>query len=76
MSKGRNIIKPIVASCKACHTRINFEERPELYDIVICPECDEEFEVVSLSPIRIDWPSDFMDDYQWSDDDDETPREW
>lgn len=51
--------------CRACHSRIRFFERPELYDIVTCPECDEVFEVISLSPIRLDWPSDLDD--EWSD---------
>jgi len=54
--------------CRTCNSRIRFDKRPELYDIVTCPECDETFEVISLSPIRLDWPSDFGDD-EWSDDD-------
>jgi lysine biosynthesis protein LysW len=58
----------LTAYCRACHSRIRFTERPELYDIVTCPECDESFEVINLSPIRLDWPSDLDDD--WSDADD------
>lgn len=53
------------AFCHACHVRIRFAEQPELYDIIICPECDEAFEVINLSPLRLDWPSDF--DEEWSD---------
>ncbi len=54
--------------CRACHSRITFSERPELYDLVTCPECDEVLEVINVSPIRLDWPSDFGDDDEWSDD--------
>ncbi|MFN2221750.1 MAG: hypothetical protein ACK2UH_04315 [Candidatus Promineifilaceae bacterium] len=58
----------LTAFCRSCHSRIRFRERPELYDLVTCPECDEVLEVISLSPIRLDWPSDFGDDDEWSDD--------
>ena len=58
----------LTAYCRACHSRIRFNERPELYDLVTCPECDEVLEVINLSPIRLDWPSDFGDDDEWSED--------
>ncbi|MGD2077667.1 MAG: lysine biosynthesis protein LysW [Chloroflexota bacterium] len=61
----------LVAYCRACQARIRFDQRPELYDIVTCPECDEAFEVISLSPVRLDWPFDYADDDEWSDDFDE-----
>ena len=57
----------MTAYCRACHSRIRFGERPEMFDIVSCPECDEEFAVVGLSPIQLDWLSDSTDDYEWSD---------
>lgn len=64
-------MKPNAATayCRACHARIRFVERPELFDIVVCPECDEAFEVIGLSPIQLDWPSDSGFDDEWSDDD-------
>jgi lysine biosynthesis protein LysW len=65
MSKVRRKSTPLTAHCGACHSRIRFDERPELYDIVNCPECDEAFEVIRLSPIKLDWPSDFNDDDKW-----------
>lgn len=61
--------KSMTALCRACHARIYFAEPPMLFDIVSCPECEETFEVTGLSPIRLDWPSDF-DDEDWSDEDD------
>lgn len=73
MAKAHSETKSITASCRACHTRIRFNEQPALYDIVTCPECEEEFEVIGLLPIRLDWPSDLFDDDEWSynDDDDD-----
>lgn len=57
----------MTAFCRACHSRIRFNERPELYEVVICPECDEVLEVVRLAPIQLDWPSDFNDEDEQSD---------
>jgi predicted RNA-binding Zn-ribbon protein involved in translation (DUF1610 family) len=54
--------KAKVAYCLACHSRIRFTERVEVYDYVTCPECDEGFEVISVSPIVLDWPTEFGDD--------------
>ena len=62
MTRDNKKPNTMTAYCRACHSRIRLVERPELFDIVSCPECDEEFEVVGLSPIRLDWPSDFDDD--------------
>lgn len=57
--------KAITAFCPACDTRIRFSERPRLYDIVSCPECEEFFEVIRLSPIELQWADDssFEDEY-------------
>lgn len=54
--------KAITVFCRVCHSRIRFDERPELYDIVTCPECDEVFEVTNVSPVQLDWPSELDDD--------------
>lgn len=66
MAKANMKTNTLMAYCRACHSRIRFNERPELYDIVVCSECDEEFEVIRLSPIQLDWASDFDDDDEWS----------
>jgi lysine biosynthesis protein LysW len=73
MAKSNMKPNALTAYCRACHSRIRFTERPELYDIFTCPECDEALEVISLSPIRLDWPSDFGDDDEWSDDNYDDP---
>ena len=59
--------KTLLAYCLACRSSIRFSERPELYDYVSCPECDEGFEIIGLTPIQLDWPSEFGDDDLWLD---------
>ena len=51
-------VKAITAFCLYCDARIFLVERPQLYDIVSCPECEEFFEVVGLSPIELQWADD------------------
>ena len=69
MDKGNTRMKSITAFCRACHTRIRFDERPELFAIVSCPECGREFEVVGVSPVKLDWCSDSADEAAWADQD-------
>ncbi len=66
MVEANGKTRMIEAICRACHARIRFEELPELFDIVPCPVCEEEFEVVDLSPLQLDWPSDLLNDDEWS----------
>jgi len=69
MSKVR--VKTIAVYCPACDSRIRFGERPELFDIVICPECEESSEVVGLSPIELQWSDDSsFEDEEFVDGDD------
>lgn len=56
----------VIAFCRACQSRILFSEKPELYDLVSCPECEGTFEVVNLSPFQLDWPADLDDTKTWS----------
>jgi len=65
-------IKPIIAICPGCDTRIRFDERPRLNEIVTCPECEGSFEVVRLRPLELDWAYDAAyDDEAWADEVDE-----
>ena len=68
---AREKAKTITVFCPACGTRIRFTERPRVYDVVNCPECEEAFEVVGLTPLQLEWVADYDDDVEWLDDDDE-----
>jgi lysine biosynthesis protein LysW len=44
----------VTAMCADCDSIINFKEQPFLGDLVICPKCNAQLEVVALSPLRLD----------------------
>ena len=50
--------KPLTARCPECDSRIYFERRPDAGEMLSCPECDTFLEVISVSPLRLDWASD------------------
>lgn len=62
--------KTTVVICPSCDTRIRLERPPRLSDVITCPECEESFEVISVSPIRLDWIPSYDDEY-WDDDDED-----
>ena len=42
------------ASCPECEAEITFGEIPVLSEILQCPECGSELEVVSLDPLELE----------------------
>jgi hypothetical protein len=48
----------LMARCLECDSRIYFERRPDVGQIIVCPECETSLEVVRSSPIRFDWADD------------------
>ncbi len=45
----------LMARCLECDSRIYFERRPEVGQIIVCPECETSLEIIRTSPIRFDW---------------------
>jgi lysine biosynthesis protein LysW len=62
----KNSLKTLVAECPSCGARIYFNTRPNLGDILVCHECEDNLEVVWLNPIKLDW-SLLDDDEFWAD---------
>jgi alpha-aminoadipate/glutamate carrier protein LysW len=64
-----------IARCPECITNIRFDQQPSLHDLVTCPECGTELEVIQLSPLKLDWAyddeeaDDWYEDEDWVDDD-------
>ena len=51
--------------CPECGSTVELKKRPHIGDLVYCPECDEDYEVVRLNPvIELDWP---WDEDEWDD---------
>ncbi|MBN1667401.1 MAG: hypothetical protein JW862_09940 [Anaerolineales bacterium] len=66
---------PEVAECPACGNEVRFRTKPRMGQLVTCPSCESELEVVWLDPVELDWPfdeeDDFEDDDDYYDDDDD-----
>lgn len=58
------------APCPACGAKVFFKTKPQLEQIYICNSCDATLEVVSTSPIVLEWVFS-EDDYDYDDDFDE-----
>ncbi len=70
-----------VGVCPGCGARIRFQNQVQVGEFIICDECGDELEVISNSPIKLDWafedPFDHEfdgdesgdDDFDYSDDD-------
>ncbi|MFH1636492.1 MAG: hypothetical protein ABIG63_21125 [Chloroflexota bacterium] len=56
------------AECISCEEKITFQIEPKMGQLVTCPKCDAQLEVVWLDPIELDWP---FDDDEYDDDDDD-----
>jgi hypothetical protein len=48
----------LMARCLECDSRIYFERKPDVGEIIVCPECETSLEVVRSAPIRFGWPDD------------------
>jgi hypothetical protein len=46
----------LMARCLECDSRIYFERKPDVGQIIVCPECETSLEVVRSAPIRFGWP--------------------
>jgi lysine biosynthesis protein LysW len=70
------------ALCPDCGQKIIIGPKPRRGQRVSCPHCDVDLEIVSTSPLELDWPEfDADDDFEvddWDDDefDDDDFEEW
>ncbi len=57
-----NLIRTVSAPCPGCHNDIILDRMPKLGSFVTCPTCGDLVEVISLSPLTLDWSLDIDDD--------------
>ena len=57
--------------CLSCGAKVEIDFKPLRGDFVECDECGTEYEIVSISPLKIDWVEfdDSEEDYEDFDDD-------
>lgn len=69
-----------VATCPGCGANIRLREPVRLGEFLICDECGDELEIISVSPVRLDWAfeepfdeddEDFDEQFMDYDDDDD-----
>ncbi|MCB8946316.1 MAG: hypothetical protein H6658_21435 [Ardenticatenaceae bacterium] len=74
--------KMLSAECPECETKIRFPQTPQIGETLTCHECGETLQVISLSPLELDWAYDdefeeweeeeeWDDEEDWDDEDDE-----
>ena len=72
MVTGLDDAQVLTAPCPACGTKLRFQKRIELGEIIVCSECHTELEVVKAMPLKLDWayeePIDEvdLDDLDWA----------
>jgi lysine biosynthesis protein LysW len=55
------------AICLDCGRKILIGPKPKRGQLVACPHCNAEMEIISLSPLELDWT--YLDSYEEDDDD-------
>jgi lysine biosynthesis protein LysW len=54
--------------CPDCDESISLRN-PKVGQVLLCPHCDTEVEVVGLDPLELDWAYASADDDDWDDED-------
>ena len=68
--------KMLVAECPECETKIRFPQAPQMGETLTCHECGEALQVVSLSPLELDWAYEDDDYEEWEGEEWEEEEEW
>ena len=58
------------AICPSCGEDIKLRENLKIGQMVDCPHCETELEVIDLDPVELDWAY-YDDDEEWDEDWDE-----
>jgi alpha-aminoadipate carrier protein LysW len=77
--KMATVSKRTTVRCIDCEQPINLPFQPVVGQIITCPNCDAELEVINVNPLELDWA--FFDleegdeDWEWEEDEDEDEDE-
>jgi lysine biosynthesis protein LysW len=66
------------ATCPGCNDDIYLSKRPRLGEVIYCPSCAAELEVISLTPLELDWhleEDEADDEYRYDEDAEEEDEE-
>ncbi len=59
------------AVCPSCGADVELGRKPQIGDLVVCPECEAELEVISVNPLELDWAYDEPDEAVWQEDEEQ-----
>lgn len=64
------------ANCPDCNQKINLGQKPKKGQLLTCPYCNTDLEILSLSPLELDYA--LYDDYDddWEDDELDEDDDW
>lgn len=65
---GKNNKRP-KARCVECDSWVILGDHVELWDYIICPVCDTELQIISLTPLTLDYAAAEWDEEESQDDD-------
>jgi alpha-aminoadipate carrier protein LysW len=58
------------ARCPSCSAWVNLRDTAEVWDLVDCPECNTQLEIVDLRPPTLDYASSELEEEDWEEDED------
>lgn len=65
------------ANCPDCNQKINLGQKPKKGQLLTCPFCNTDLEILSLSPLELDYALyDDYDDEDWDDDEFDDMDDW
>jgi lysine biosynthesis protein LysW len=75
-----SIGKKVTVSCLECEHSFELSYQPVVGQIITCPSCEVELEVIGTQPLELDfyfeeWEEDWDDDEEWDDEWDEDEDE-
>ena len=59
------------AECPDCGEKITLRDPVELGQLVTCPNCEAELEVVETNPVELDWVYE-----EWDEEEEEEEEDW
>lgn len=63
--------KKITVKCLDCEVPIELSFQPVEGQIITCPDCEAELEVISVEPLELDFYYEDWDDDDWDEDEEE-----
>jgi hypothetical protein len=72
-----SVDKKVTVSCLDCERSIELSFQPVEGQIITCPNCEAELEVISVQPLELDFYYEDWEDDEWDEDEEwEEDEDW